>query len=105
MKAERKFGNKKTGLKQPGYNLLAAKSFFFAECESDGMWLLLVQNQQDKPELTFVAYFVGGGKLVATAGTTGGQYTATVRSCHALAKAVAVPAFGIRWLVGTLRHV
>jgi hypothetical protein len=55
--------------------------------------------------LPFVASFVRGGQLVATARTTGSQNPATVACGHALAKAVAIPAFGIRWLVRALRHV
>jgi hypothetical protein len=44
MNANRVFGNKKTGLKQPGNYLLTAKPFLFAKCKSDGMWLLMFQN-------------------------------------------------------------
>lgn len=42
---------------------------------------------------------------MASAGTTGGQYALTVGRGHTFAKAVAISAFGVRWLVSALRHV
>jgi hypothetical protein len=52
-----------------------------------------------------VTSFVGSGEFVATTGTAGGQYAASIGCAHAFTETVAISALGIRWLISALGHI